>query len=160
MGDGYNMLNGHMGVCYLDGIHPSVVMEYLDRTTDSSHHNYCTAWGYNFNGNSATDWVQRYPTWSRNDKSPWPAEFHMIRICDSDLDGKDEMVEGGYTLDDNGKMLFSAGIGHGDRFRTGDINPDRPGLETYAIQQSSLLGQLLYDAKTGKHIKEWYLGRL
>src|SRR5574344_1235012 len=158
MGEGYSMLNGHMGVCYLDGIHPSVVMEYLDRTTDGTHHNYCTAWGYNFNGNLATDWVQRYTTWSRNDKSPWPAEFHMIRICDSDLDGKDEMVEGGYTLDDNGKMLFSAGIGHGDRFRTGDINPDRPGLETYAIQQSSLLGQLLYDAKTGQHIKEWYLG--
>jgi hypothetical protein len=157
MDDGYNLLNGHMGICYLDGIHPSVVMEYLDRTLDGVHHNYVSAWGYKFAGNKATDFTEHF-TWSRNDKTPWPAEFHMIRIGDVDLDGKDEMIEGGYTLDDNGTMLFSAGIGHGDRFRTGDLNPDRPGLETYAIQQSSLLGQLLYDAATGKHIKEWYLG--
>src|SRR5574344_1011310 len=157
MGDGYNLLNGHMGVCYLDGIHPSVVMEYLDRTTDGTHHNYVSAWGYDFNGANANDWKEKF-TWSRNDKTPWPAEFHSIRIGDVDLDGKDEMIEGGYTLDDNGTMLFSAGIGHGDRFRTGDINPSRPGLETYAIQQSSLLGQLTYDAATGKHLRDWYLG--
>jgi autotransporter-associated beta strand protein len=156
MSDGYNLLNGHMGVCYLDGIHPSVVMEYLDRTTNGTHHNYVSAWGYDFVGATATNWKEKF-TWSRNDKTPWPAEFHSIRIGDVDLDGKDEMLEGGYTLDDNGTMLFSAGIGHGDRFRVGDINPDRPGLETYAIQQSSLLGQLLYDSSNGKHLKDWYL---
>ena len=38
-----------------------------------------------------------------------------------------------------------------------DIDPDRPGLEVYAIQQSALLGQLIYDAATAERIKEWYL---
>lgn len=30
-------------------------------------------------------------------------------------------------------------------------------MEVFAIQQSDLLGQVLYDAATGEHIKEWYL---
>ena len=54
-------------------------------------------------------------------------------------------------------MVFSAGIGHGDRYRVSDIDPTRPGMEVFAIQQSDLMGQLIYDAATGKHLKEWYL---
>ncbi len=158
-GADYSNLNGHMGIAYLDGKHPSVVMEYLVRTTDKTHHNYVSAWGYNFVNGKATTWGERFPTWARNTKSPWPAEFHHIRIGDVDLDGYDEMLEGGYAVDQDGDMLFSAGISHGDRFRVGDINPDRPGLETFAIQQNAgdMLGMILYDAGTGSAIKKWYL---
>lgn len=158
MGDGYNQLDGHMGVAYLDGVHPSVVMEYMDRTTDKTHHYYVTAWGFDFSGGKAGKWQEKF-TWSRNDKTPWPAEFHHIRIGDVDFDGKDEMLEGGFTVDNDGTMLFSAGISHGDRFRVGDIDPERPGLETFAIQQyaSDLLGQLIYDAANGEPIKKFYL---
>lgn len=158
-GADYSNLNGHMGIAYLDGKHPSVVMEYLVRTTDKTHHNYVSAWGYTFVNGKATTWGEKYPTWSRNNKSPWPAEFHHIRIGDVDLDGYDEMLEGGYAVDHDGDMLFSAGISHGDRFRVGDINPDRPGLETFAIQQNAgdMLGMILYDAGSGSAIKKWYL---
>ena len=156
MGEDYSNLSGHMGVAYLDGVHPSVVMEYMCRSTSGFHFYYVTAWGYKFENGLATDWEQKY-TWNRNYQNA--AEFHHIRIADVDLDGKDEMLEGGYTIDDNGSMLFSANISHGDRFRTGDINPSRPGLETFAIQQNAgdMLGQILYDAKTGTSIKKWYL---
>lgn len=159
MEDDYSNLNGHMGICYLDGIYPSVAMEYMVRNIDKTHHYYVSAWGYNFVNGKATSWGEKFPTWSRNNKSPWPAEFHHIRIGDVDFDGKDEILEGGYTLDHDGKMLFSAGISHGDRFRVGDLDPDRPGLETYAIQQNAgdMLGQILYDATTGTAIKKWYL---
>lgn len=158
-GADYSNLNGHMGIAYLDGKHPSVVMEYLVRTTDKTHHNYVSAWGYRFVNGKATTWGEKFPTWSRNNKSPWPSEFHHIRIGDVDLDGYDEMLEGGYAVDHDGDMLFSAGISHGDRFRVGDINPDRPGLETFAIQQNAgdMLGMILYDAGTGSAIKKWYL---
>ncbi len=54
-------------------------------------------------------------------------------------------------------MVFSAGIGHGDRFRVSDLDPDRPGLETYAVQQEDLLGQMIYDAATGEHLHDWYM---
>ena len=156
MGDDYSNLSGHMGIAYLDGVHPSVVMEYMCRAVSEFHFYYVTAWGYKFENGIATDWEQKY-TWSRNYQSC--AEFHHIRIADVDMDGKDEMLEGGYTIDDDGSLLFSANISHGDRFRTGDINPSRPGLETFAIQQNAgdLLGQVLYDAETGTAIKKWYL---
>ena len=67
------------------------------------------------------------------------------------------MIQGGYSVNPLKKWFRSPGIGHGDRFILSDIDPDRPGLEVYAIQQSALLGQLLYDARTAERIKEWYL---
>lgn len=158
MDEEYSKLNGHMGVCYLDGIHPSISMEYMVRDAGGTHHYYVSAWGYNFANGVATDWVERF-TWARNNKTPWPAEFHHIRIGDVDLDGKDEILDGGFAVDDDGTMLFSAGISHGDRFRMSDINPDRPGLETYAIQQNAgdMLGDILYDAATGTSLIRHYL---
>lgn len=158
MGEEYNLLNGHMGICYLDGVHPSVTMEYMVRTTDKTHHYYISAWGYEFINGKATDWKEHF-TWSRNDKRPWPAEFHHIRIGDVDRDGRDDILDGGFGVNGDGKMLFSAGISHGDRFRMSDINPERPGLETFAIQQNAgdMLGQILYDAATGEAIKKWYM---
>ncbi len=158
MDEEYSLLQGHMGVCYLDGIHPSVGMEYMVRTKDGTHHYYVTAWGYDFSSGQAGEWKEHF-TWSRNDKRPWPAEFHHIRVADVNGDGRDEILGGGYGVNHKGQMEFSAGISHGDRFRVTDIDPERPGLETFAIQQYApdMLGQILYDAGTGKAIKKWYL---
>ena len=156
MSFGYAAMEGHFAICYLDGIHPSLVMECLVRTTNKTHHNYVFTWDYDWNSSSATNWHHSH-TWSRNDKTPWPAEFHQLRVADVDGDGTDEMIQGGYSVNPHTGWFASPGIGHGDRYILSDIDPDRPGLEVYAIQQSALLGQLLYDAKTAEHIKEWYL---
>ena len=101
----------------------------------------------------ATNWLQLFC------KNPGGPAFHQIRIGDTDQDGKDEMIVGGYTMDHDGNTLFNTGIAHGDRFRTSDIDPERPGLETFSIQQyaGDMLGQILYDARTGEPIKKWYL---
>ena len=156
MSDGYSAMDGHFAICYLDGIHPSLVMECLDRDNNKTHHNYVFTWDYDWNNGHPTNWHHSH-TWSRNDKAPWPAEFHQLRVADVDGDGTDEMIQGGYSVNPHTGWFASPGIGHGDRFVLSDIDPDRPGLEVYAIQQSSLLGQLLYDARTAERIKEWYL---
>lgn len=156
MSDGYSAMDGHFAICYLDGIHPSLVMECLDRDNNKTHHNYVFTWDYDWTGGTPTNW-HHSATWSRNDKRPWPAEFHQLRVADVDGDGCDEMIQGGYSVNPLKGWFQSPGIGHGDRFILSDIDPDRPGLEVYAIQQSALLGQLLYDARTGERIKEWYL---
>ncbi len=158
MGENYSKLQGHMGVCYFDGIHPSVAMEYCVRDVDKNHHYYVSAWGYDFSSGQAGAWKEHF-TWSRNDKRPWPAEFHHVRVADVNGDGRDEFLSGGYGVNHKGQMEFSAGISHGDRFRVTDIDPERPGLETFAIQQNApdMLGQILYDAATGEAIKKWYL---
>ncbi len=156
MSDGYSAMDGHFAICYLDGIHPSLVMECLDRETNKTHHNYVFTWDYDWTGGTPTNW-HHSATWSRNDKRPWPAEFHQLRVADVNGDGRDEMIQGGYSVNPKTGWFCSPGIGHGDRYVLSDIDPDRPGLEVYAIQQSDLLGQLLYDARTAERIKEWYL---
>lgn len=156
MSFGYATLEGHFSICYLDGIHPSLVMECLDRDTNKTHHNYVFSWDYVWNNGTPSNW-HHSSTWSRNNKSPWPAEFHQLRVADVDGDGFDEMCQGGYSVNPIKGTFHSPGIGHGDRWILSDINPDRPGMECYAIQQSALLGQLIYDPATGERLKEWYL---
>lgn len=153
MGDEYNKHVGHMGVFCHDGVHPAVVMEWHMRGTGGDHHYYNLGVAYDFSGGHAGQLKELF-----NEPTGAPA-FHQIRVGDPDGDGRDEMIVGGYTMDHTGKILFNTGISHGDRFRTSDIDPERPGLETFAIQQYApdQLGMILYDARTGESIKRWYM---
>ncbi|HPT42617.1 MAG TPA: cellulosome protein, partial [Paludibacteraceae bacterium] len=153
MGTEYANLNGMMAIIYIDGKHPSVGFVYKTRTSSDKYHwYYASAYGYNASG----QWVNWY-NWERGYVGA--AEFHSIRSADVDLDGRDELLNGGYGIKYDGTLAFNANISHGDRFRTGDIDPDRPGLETFAIQQNNptMLGQLIYDAGTGEAIKKIYM---
>lgn len=156
---GYGAMEGHYGIAYLDGLHPSLVMECEDRDAGGTHHGYVLSWDFDWAGGKASNWHHSH-TWVRNPKRPWCSEFHQIRILDSDGDGCDEMWAGGYGVNPAQNRFTSTGLEHGDRFIISDIDPDRPGLEGFAIQQSSLLGQCLYDASTAERIKEWYLPSL
>lgn len=153
MGDEYYNLNGHMTIFYADGKRPAVGFIYKVRTVQNQAHYYFgSAWGYN----ETKQWVNIF-NWERGSQSA--AEAHSIRAADVDGDGKDEMLNIGFGLKGDGSMAFSANLSHGDRFRVGDIDPERPGLETFAIQQNapSLLGMVVYDAATGEHLKRYYL---
>jgi len=153
MSDGYYNLNGHMAILYLDGKHPSVGFIYKTRTASDQFHWYAaSAYGYNASGNFV-NWYN----WERGKLDA--AEGHSIRVADVDLDGRDELLDIGYGIKYDGTLAFNAHITHGDRFRVGDIDPERPGLETYAIQQnaSSLLGQILYESPTGTAIRKYYM---
>lgn len=76
---------------------------------------------------------------------------HNLSVGDVDGDGKDEIVWGSAALDDDGKMLYSVGFGHGDAIHLGDLNPDRPGLELFDVHEEK--GRYpwdLHDAATGE----------
>ena len=152
----YAVLEGHFSICYLDGIHPSLVMECQDRDTNKVHHTYVFSWDFDWTNGVPSNWHHSH-TFTPAGKSPGYATFHQLRVADVDGDGLDEMCQGGYSVNPFKGTYHSPGIGHGDRFIISDINPSRPGMETYAIQQSALLGQVIYDASTGKRLKEWYL---
>ena len=149
----YRNHNGHFGIAYLDGVRPSLIFEYSNRNADKSFNGFVTAWDYR-------DGVltERFNWVNRNEGNQYN-DFHQIRIADVDGDGFDEMIEGGFVLDHTGQPLFGTELCHGDRHRTTDIDPDRPGLETFAIQQNNptTLGMALYDAATGEMIKKWYM---
>ena len=76
---------------------------------------------------------------------------HNMSIADVDGDGKDEIIWGSAALDDNGKMLYSVGFGHGDAMHVGDFNPDRPGLEVFQVhEEKGTYAWDLHDAATGE----------
>ena len=90
MSFGYGAMEGHYGIAYLDGIHPSLIMECEDRDNSKLHHGYILTWDFDWTGGTPTNWHHSH-TWVRNPKRPGCAEFHQIRILDSDGDGCDEM---------------------------------------------------------------------
>ena len=136
-------------IAYLDGKRPSVVMYGYNRADTNEFYRQFTAFDFR-NGALTQRWTlpQTFPG----------AEGHQIRIADVDNDGKDEICDIGHVIDDNGTQLFRNELTHGDRFHIADINPDRPGLETFAIQQynPTSLATALYESGTGSMIKKWY----
>ena len=70
-----------------------------------------------------------------------------------DGDGKDEIVYGQMTIDDNGTGLYTTGIGHADALHVSDLDPSRPGLEVFSIQEKfGDAGANFRDARTGEVI--------
>jgi hypothetical protein len=92
---------------------------------------------------------------------------HGMHVYDFDGDGKKEVALGSVMVDDNGKTLWSNGLGHPDLFYAADIIPERPGLEiAYGYETAQKInGIQVADAKTGKmiwghpdpttHIHDW-----
>lgn len=158
-GTEYAFLQSKFAICYFDGIHPSLAVETYNRRKSDGHHYYVLSWEYDWTNGRPSNWHHNF-TWSPRGQKPAAAEFHQVRVGDTDGDGIDELLEGGFGVNPVKGMVYAAGIGHGDRFDVSDIDPDRPGMEVFAIQQSNLLGQVLYDARTGEHIKEWYMASL
>jgi hypothetical protein len=138
---------GHMGIMSLDGVRPSVVFKAKNRRPSGPFNLMTNAWA--FDGRSL---VHRWK-WVRSEDV---ADFHQIRIVDVDGDGRDELCDGGFVLDAEGKLLYRIeGVVHGDRFHIGDLDPDRPGLEGFGVQQNnpSRLHLYYYDAKTGEVLR-------
>jgi rhamnogalacturonan endolyase len=147
-GDGYgNRMDRFLGaVAYLDGKKPSLIMTrgYYTRT-------FLTAW--DFRDKKLT---KRWAFDSDDPVSNKPYRGqgnHNLSVVDVDADGKDEIVFGAMTIDDDGKGLYSTTLGHGDALHVTDIDPSRPGLEVFDIQERfDDAGAHLTDAKTGEVI--------
>jgi rhamnogalacturonan endolyase len=146
-GDGYgNRVDRFLAcVAYLDGKRPSLVMSrgYYTRTV-------LTAWNWR-GGKLARVW-----TFDSEDGTPGNKAFsgqgnHNLSVGDVDDDGRDEIVYGACVIDDDGKGLYSTGLGHGDALHLSDLDPERPGLEVFDIQERfDDAGAHFRDARTGK----------
>ncbi|THU31168.1 rhamnogalacturonan lyase [Niastella caeni] len=128
-------------VAYLDGVHPSLVMcrGYYGRSV-------LAAWDYK-DKKLTQRWVfdteKGYPAFAGQGN-------HNLSVSDVDGDGRDEIVYGQMTVDDNGKGLYTTGIGHADALHVSDLDPERPGLEVFGTQERfGDAGANFRDAKTG-----------
>lgn len=147
-GDGYgNRMDRFLGgIAYLDGKTPSLIMSrgYYTRTV-------IAAWNYRA-GKINKQWVFDSDDPSKPENRAYRGQGnHNLTIADVDNDGKDEIVFGAMVIDDNGKGLFSTRLGHGDAQHVSDLDPSRPGLEVFGIQERfDDAGARLYDARTGE----------
>jgi rhamnogalacturonan endolyase len=73
---------------------------------------------------------------------------HNLAVVDVDDDGKDEIVYGAMTVDDNGAPLYTTNMGHGDAIHVSDLDPSRPGLEVWGVHETGT-GATFRSAKTG-----------
>ena len=77
---------------------------------------------------------------------------HNLSVGDYDGDGCDEITFGASALNNDGTLLYSTGFGHGDAIHVGDIDPDRPGMESFTVHEEPQYGWDLHDAATGEII--------
>jgi rhamnogalacturonan endolyase len=145
-GDGYGNRMDRFIACiaYLDGVHPSVVMcrGYYTKTV-------LAAWDWR-GGKLSQRWVFDSDNGHREYRGQGN---HNVTAADVDGDGKDEIVYGAMTIDDNGEGLYSTGLGHGDALHVSDLDPTRPGMEVFDIQERfGDAGANFRDAKTGEVI--------
>ncbi len=148
-------VNGQMGIVYADGMKPSLFFHPSNRNPDSSFNKCAITWDYR--GGALT---QRW-LWL---ESGHTAEGHQVRFADVDNDGRDKYVDIGNVVKADGSGQINEGVLteviHGDRFHVTDIDPDRPGLETFLIQQNNGngLATAYHAADKSTVIKKWYAG--
>ncbi len=132
-------------VAYLDGMHPSAVFcrGYYTRTVLVAR---------NWRGGR----LERLWTFDSDAGPPANRAYrgqgnHNLAVGDVDHDGRDEIVYGACCIDDDGRGLYSTGLGHGDALHLSDIDPDRPGLEIFDIHEKPRHphGAEFRDARTG-----------
>ncbi|GAA4755946.1 rhamnogalacturonan lyase [Flavisolibacter ginsenosidimutans] len=147
-GDGYgNRMDRFLAaIAYLDGKTPSLIMSrgYYTRT-------FITAWNFK-NGKLQRQWTFDSDDPAHPENKPFRGQGnHNLTVADVDGDGKDEIVYGAMCIDDNGKGLYSTGFGHGDAQHVTDLDPSRPGLEVFGIQERfDDAGSHMFDARTGE----------
>lgn len=175
------------GIAYLDGHKPSAVFArgYYTRTNlvayDWDGKQLSTRWDID------SGWVPMINPFNdtphgRDGTNPAFASltnqgFHSLSAADVDGDGKQEIVYGSATIDDDGSLLYSsygtlpegsatpgtiAKLGHGDHLHVTDIDPDRPGVEIFSVHENATrapYGYVLRDAATGSPIFGAYTGR-
>jgi rhamnogalacturonan endolyase len=141
-------------VAFLDGNRPSAVMcrGYYTRTA-------LCAWDW--------DGVRLTKRWLFDTRALGTAGNkytgqgnHSLTVADVDRDGKDEIIYGSLTIDDNGTALYTTGLGHGDAMHAGKLNPGYPDLLVMGVHEeysSSHKGPVteVHNARTGEIV--WQL---
>ena len=134
-GDGYgNRVDRFLAcVAYLDGVHPSVVMcrGYYTRTT-------LVAWDWR-DGKLTQRWFFDSDKYGPADRTnPYCGQGnHGISVADVDGDGRDEIIYGAMCINSDGTPRYTTQLGHGDAMHVSDLDPNRPGLEVFAIHENA-----------------------
>ncbi|MGC4749325.1 cellulose binding domain-containing protein [Micromonospora sp. DT201] len=131
------------GTAYLDGQRPSLIMArgYYTRAV-------IAAWDFR-SGTLTKRWT--FDSNSSGNGAAAGQGNHQLSVADVDADGRQEIVYGAATIDDNGRLLYSTGNGHGDALHVSDLDPGRAGLEVFKVDEdASKPSSWFADARTGQ----------
>lgn len=132
-------------VAYPDGKRPSAVMcrGYYSRAT-------LAAFDWR-DGKLTQRWFFDSDDSTNNNRAYRGQGNHNLSAGDVDGDGCDEIIYGAAVIDNDGKGLYSTGLGHADALHFSDLDPTRLGLEIFNIQERfGDAGLNFRDAKTGE----------
>jgi rhamnogalacturonan endolyase len=133
-----------MGIAYLDGAHPSIIMS-------RGVYAYQVVEAYDFR----TGALSKLWSWNNGGKGQsgeWNSSAQCLRMGDANGDGYDEVLKGPLVLDHAGKILWDQKLvkGHGDYFHMGVLNPARSGMQIFRILEAGQAnGVAMLDAATG-----------
>ncbi len=139
------------GIGYLDGERPSMVFcrgYYTGPEGDAGGRTVMAAYDLK-DGKLEQKW--RFDTMDYDNKYIGQGN-HSMSLADVDYDGCDEIIYGSLAVDNDGKPMYSTGLGHGDAQHVADLDPSRPGLEVYSCHEDtgSDYGYEMRDARTGE----------
>ena len=115
-------------VAYLDGTRPSMVFcrgYYTGPDGDTGGRTVMAAYDL-IDGKIVQKW--RFDTMDYNNQYIGQGN-HSMSAADVDYDGCDEIIYGSLAVDNDGKPMYSTGLGHGDAQHVADLDPSRAGLE-------------------------------
>ncbi len=173
-------------VAYLDGRRPSAVFArgYYTRTTMVAYHwdgrRLREEWDVDSGWTPLTNPFNDSPH-GRDGTDPEFATIttqgaHSLSSADVDGDGRQEIVYGSATIDDDGSLLYSSfglmppgsqfpgtmrRLEHGDAMHVTDIDTARPGMEIFMVHESGRYapyGYTMRDAATGEVLWGGYTG--
>ncbi len=147
-GDGYGnrMERYNATVAYLDGSKPSMVFSrgYYDKTViaayDLVNNKLVKKWVFDSKADGIAD------NYSHQGN-------HQVSVADIDDDGKQEIIFGAMAIDNDGKPMWTTGLGHGDAMHVSDLDPTNPGLEKFGVHENMAngnIGSALINLKDGK----------
>lgn len=152
-GDGYgNRVDRFLAaIAYLDGEKPSVIVSrgYYTRTVIAAYdvidHSLAQRWVFDTDVDG-----QQYMGQGN----------HGLSVIDADGDGKDEIMFGALAIDDDGTVMYSTDLGHGDAMHAGKLDPNRAGYQVFSVHEnrSAEYGIEMRDAATGEILWGEYTG--
>ena len=133
-----------MGIAYLDGAHPSIIM-----SRGVYAYQVVQAWDYR---GGALSKLWAWDNGGKGQSGEWYSSAQCLRMGDANGDGYDEILKGPLALDHTGKTLWDEKLikGHGDYFHIGILTPARSGLQIFRILEAAQdNGVAMLDAATG-----------